>query len=71
MTTHEKSAPPSTTKPAPSAGGRTLAFLKELAIVLVGAVIVSSVLRAFVGQMFIIPSESMENTLLMGDRVVV
>ena len=33
--------------------------------------IVSSLLRAFVGQMFIIPSESMENTLLMGDRVVV
>ena len=31
----------------------------------------SSLLRAFVGQMFIIPSESMENTLLVGDRVVV
>jgi signal peptidase I len=71
LTTHAKSAPPAAAKPAPSAGGRTLAFLKELAIVLVGAVIVSSVLRAFVGQMFIIPSESMENTLLMGDRVVV
>jgi signal peptidase I len=28
-------------------------------------------LRAFVGQMFIIPSQSMENTLLVGDRVVV
>ena len=37
----------------------------------VGAVIVSSLLRAFVGQMFIIPSESMESTLLRGDRVVV
>ena len=36
-----------------------------------GAVIVSSLLRAFVGQMFIIPSESMESTLLRGDRVVV
>jgi signal peptidase I len=34
-------------------------------------VVVSSVLRAFVGQMFIIPSQSMENTLLVGDRVVV
>ena len=71
MTTHEKIAPPAAAKPAPSAGGRTLGFLKELAIVLIGAVIVSSVLRAFVGQMFIIPSESMENTLLEGDRVVV
>ena len=37
----------------------------------VGAVVVSSLLRAFVGQMFIIPSQSMENTLLIGDRVVV
>jgi signal peptidase I len=52
-------------------GGRVLSFLKELLIVVVGAVIVSSLLRAFVGQMFIIPSESMENTLLRGDRVVV
>ncbi len=37
----------------------------------IGAVVVSSLLRAFVGQMFIIPSQSMENTLLVGDRVVV
>jgi signal peptidase I len=46
-------------------------LLRELVIVVVGALIVSSLLRAFVGQMFIIPSESMENTLLVGDRVVV
>ena len=52
----------------PSAG---LAFLKELVFVVVGAIIVSSLLRAFVGQMFIIPSDSMQNTLLQGDRVVV
>jgi signal peptidase I len=52
----------------PNAG---LAFLKELVFVVVGAIIVSSLLRAFVGQMFIIPSASMENTLLIGDRVVV
>ena len=71
MTTHEKAAPSAAGEAAPSAGSRTLGFLKELAIVLIGAVIVSSVLRAFVGQMFIIPSESMENTLLLGDRVVV
>ena len=48
-----------------------LAFLRELAFVVVGAIIVSSLLRAFVGQMFIIPSASMQNTLLEGDRVVV
>ncbi len=54
-----------------SPGRQAWGFLKELLIVVVGAVIVSSLLRAFVGQMFIIPSESMENTLLEGDRVVV
>ena len=70
MTT-QKEAPAAAAEAAPSAGGRFLGFLKELTIVLVGAVIVSSVLRAFVGQMFIIPSESMESTLLEGDRVVV
>ncbi|BAK34678.1 signal peptidase I [Microlunatus phosphovorus NM-1] len=52
-------------------GSRFGSFVKELLIVVVGALIVSSLLRAFVGQMFIIPSESMENTLLVGDRVVV
>nr|WP_198423767.1 signal peptidase I [Microlunatus antarcticus] len=48
-----------------------MAFLRELIFVVVGALIVSSLLRAFVGQMFIIPSASMQNTLLEGDRVVV
>ncbi len=47
------------------------AFTKELAFVAVGALLVSTLLRAFVGQMFIIPSGSMENTLLKQDRVVV
>ena len=47
------------------------ALSKELLIVVVGALVVSSLLRAFVGQMFSIPSQSMENTLLVGDRVVV
>jgi signal peptidase I len=53
------------------AGSRVGSFVRELLIVVVGALVVSSLLRAFVGQMFIIPSESMENTLLISDRVVV
>jgi signal peptidase I len=48
-----------------------VSFVRELLLVVVGAIIVSSLLRAFVGQMFIIPSSSMENTLLIGDRVIV
>ena len=72
MSTDEKIAPGvERERRGRSPGGQALSFLKELLIVVVGAVIVSSLLRAFVGQMFIIPSESMENTLLRGDRVVV
>jgi signal peptidase I len=48
-----------------------IAFAKEFAAVVVGAVIVASLLRGFVGQMFIIPSDSMQNTLQVNDRVLV
>jgi signal peptidase I len=48
-----------------------VAFVKELTAVMIGAVIVASLLRGFVGQMFLIPSISMENTLRVDDRVVV
>jgi len=47
------------------------AFVKELTGVVIGAVIVASLLRAFVGQIFLIPSSSMEQTLRVDDRVVV
>ncbi len=43
----------------------------EWIVVLVGAITVAMVLRAFVVTAFSIPSESMEDTLLVGDRVVV
>ncbi len=52
-------------------GQHVVAFFKELAAVVVGAVIVASLLRGFVGQMFLIPSVSMEDTLRVSDRVVV
>jgi signal peptidase I len=58
-------------KPKKSALGQAGSFARELLLVVVGAIIVSSLLRMFVGQMFIIPSQSMESTLLVGDRVVV
>jgi signal peptidase I len=54
-----------------SFGQHVFAFFKELTAVVVGAVVVASLLRGFVGQMFLIPSVSMENTLQVDDRVVV
>lgn len=46
-------------------------WAKEIAIVVVGALIASTLLRLFIAQMFVIPSGSMENTLLIRDRVMV
>lgn len=47
------------------------AWLRELGIVVVGALIASTLLRLFIAQMFVIPSGSMEHTLEVGDRVAV
>lgn len=54
--------------------GRTrqlASLLKEIAVVVIGALVVSTSLRAFVAQPFVIPSGSMENTLQEQDKVVV
>lgn len=61
-------------RPAPqplTAAQHVWAFLGELTGVVVGAVVVAFLLRAFVGQLFLIPSASMEQTLRVDDRVVV
>lgn len=46
-------------------------FVRETAIVVALALVIATVLRVFVVQAFAIPSGSMENTLLIGDRVLV
>jgi len=55
----------------PSALHQVGGVVRELVIIVVVALIVCSLLRFFVGQMFVIPSPSMESTLLVGDKVVV
>lgn len=58
----------------PDAGSGTggfWGFLKEVVIVVVGALIASTILRLFLLQVFLIPSRSMETTLDVGDRVAV
>ncbi len=57
--------------PKTGVGRRVGSVVKELLIVVVGAVVVSSLLRAFVAQPFVIPSGSMEDTLQIDDKVVV
>lgn len=55
----------------PSFGRRVLGWLTEGVLILVGAIVIATLLRTFVGQMFVIPSGSMENTLKHSDRVLV
>ncbi|AKU18855.1 signal peptidase I [Luteipulveratus mongoliensis] len=51
--------------------GRTFVLVRELAIVTVIALTLSLVVKTFLMQPFWIPSGSMNNTLVRGDRVVV
>lgn len=59
-----------TTKKKPKRGG-LIGFLREGVILVVMVLVASTLLRAFLLQVFVIPSGSMENTLLVGDRVAV
>ena len=52
-------------------GGGLGGFLKEVTIVVIGALIASTLLRLLLVQVFSIPSRSMESTLNIGDRVAV
>ena len=46
-------------------------WLRELAVIVVSALVISSLLRAFIVQVFWIPSASMRNTLVEKDRIAV
>ncbi|MFG1753875.1 signal peptidase I [Streptosporangium sandarakinum] len=52
-------------------GKKKGSFWKELPILVVVALVLALVIKTFVVQAFYIPSESMENTLLVNDRVLV
>ena len=48
-----------------------LVWIREIAVILVFALVISTLLRLFVVQVFSIPSESMVPTLQVGDRILV
>lgn len=56
---------------SPTFEKRAFSWVKDAVWVILVAVLISSAIRLFVAQMFLIPSGSMENTLQIGDRVVV
>jgi signal peptidase I len=51
--------------------GKKKRFWRDLAVIVVAALVLTILLKAFVVQVFSIPSGSMENTLLPGDRILV
>jgi len=55
----------------PARRGRFGAWLKETVIIVVSALVLSMVIKTFLVQSFYIPSGSMEDTLEVGDRVLV
>jgi signal peptidase I len=56
---------------AKSGTKRKRRFGRDLAIIVIAALVLTILLKAFVVQVFSIPSGSMENTLLPGDRILV
>lgn len=56
---------------AESHGSGFLRALREIAIVVVTALVISALMRTFLLQAFWVPSGSMEETLMRGDRILV
>jgi signal peptidase I len=55
----------------PQAGGRRKKSWRQLMMVVVAAIVLMLLIKAFIVQVYRIPSSSMEDTLLTGDRVLV
>src|SRR3954452_19492424 len=64
-------APPPTGTTQVPAEEKSSSFLRELPILIAVALILALLIKAFLVQAFYIPSESMEDTLHIGDRVLV
>lgn len=67
MTSESPISPPA----RPSRGRGALAFARDVIVIIVVAVLVSVLIKAFVVRSFYIPSASMEQTLMVDDKILV
>lgn len=77
----ETAPPPSATDTSPSdhtgagtsrgAGRQVLGFLRDVVIIVVAALVISFLIKTFLIRSFFIPSESMQPTLEVDDRIIV
>ncbi|MFC4030622.1 signal peptidase I [Streptomyces polygonati] len=58
-------------EPDPERGAKPRSFWKELPLLVVIALVLALIIKTFLVQAFSIPSDSMQNTLQRGDRVLV
>jgi len=56
---------------APSRGRSVLLFLRDVVVIVVAALVISFLIKTFLIRSFYIPSESMQDTLLVNDRIIV
>lgn len=77
MTEHNASAADgasiAATPPGPPASRRraVLLFLRDVVVIVVAALVISFLIKTFLIRSFYIPSESMQSTLLVNDRIIV
>lgn len=58
-------------RPAPSRGRSVLLFLRDVVVIIAAALVISFLIKTFLIRSFYIPSESMQQTLLVNDRIIV
>ncbi|MFC4242288.1 signal peptidase I [Gryllotalpicola reticulitermitis] len=62
---------PTTASPQRSAGRSAWVFVRDIIVIVVVALLVSFLIKTFLIRSFYIPSPSMEDTLMVNDRIVV
>lgn len=55
----------------PSRGKSVWRFIRDILLILLAAIVISFLIKTFLIRSFYIPSESMEDTLLVNDRIIV